>query len=972
MTTEELIEKIKRVIADPEGLTRSQLETLASEYASRCRRLNAKLDRAVACVRSGQLCEAERIERDGKLVAELQNLSFEEDSLWRDVCRGAGCDVTAQVSVDAATELQLFVLKYDEVKDVFKKYRRLSLEVGPAGERLDLLYQLRAKFPKAQTIARSIEALEDERIDEISERLKKVDSNNPPKEFLETALAELENPVRIKPAPEQMLQSLRAWVGYTRNQANVAALRQFIVTWAQAKLNYDDRKSREDENKVLECYSRYKSSDCAALLGALTPDEREAIDALCREAKTIERKRAASAELKRKTTELARAAKTSHDVDQLTNLKAAAELTAENAESYVDKRVADEVEKRIETLQLQKSRRSTMLVGTAAVLILTFSAAILFSIHRAQFQKDADQAAKEINAQLDEFIEKGYDASLEEARKKAEDYEKRKPKFNSVSSYHEAVARVKKIAHDEEQRAFSFKEDADDVERFLNDGYPRTPDFLKTKARTVEERERYAALSKLYLDVLAAYNDDRDEKNQELLDALEEKYREAQDLPIAKRRAAVYELKQKIALYKAPVSGEPQEELFIQQLDALEEKLDAMAGQLKQEQKNNELIGELKDQIGVVSKYNESLATLQQTLDEADSKLADLATQDVDNVSRAKVWNNFIVDASSPLNWTKNAAAFEKVAAKTSGAKDALSFAPEYEELATKVETWRAFGEAGGFETLLGAFEKVWEPYATPLWLYRDSQKGEYAYLTSKPESPDSQDVMREFGEGPKKYDASKLSEDDIKSISEAFQYTLYQEVKQKSFADDPQALVDEIVSLIRRVGAAPEDKLDPLLKAQLLSELLKACKDCPGLDYVNARFEDEREEFASVLNANFYKIGESKEQRENATKLLDNFGSVDKKLDDAAAEFAKAIAPIKGTYEWVGYVDSKNGDATVVFGAERPKNGQSLWIARGASSAAVECGTVVDKSAELNASRNWDQYRWSPVYARSEESASN
>ena len=153
---------------------------------------------------------------------------------------------------------------------------------------------------------------------------------------------------------------------------------------------------------------------------------------------------------------------------------------------------------------------------------------------------------------------------------------------------------------------------------------------------------------------------------------------------------------------------------------------------------------------------------------------------------------------------------------------------------------------------------------------------------------------------------------------------------------------------------------------------MLKACKDCPGLDYVNARFEDERDDFDSALKANFYKIGESKEQRENATKLLDNFGSVDKKLDDAAAEFAKAIAPIKGTYEWVGYVDSKNGDATVVFGAERPKNGQSLWIARGSSSAAVECGTVVDKSAELNASRNWDQYRWSPVYARSEESASN
>ncbi|MBP5621009.1 MAG: hypothetical protein J6X44_03235, partial [Thermoguttaceae bacterium] len=435
MTTEELIEKIKRVIADPEGLTRAQLETLASEYASRCRRLNAKLDRAVACVRSGQLCEAERIEREGKLVAELQTLSFEEDSLWRDVCRGANCDVTAQVSVEAATELQLFVLKYDEVKDVFKNYRRLSLEVGPVKERLDLLYRLRAKFPTAKTIARAIEALEDQRLDEISERLKKIDPNNPPKDFFESALAELENPVRIKPVPENMIQNVRSWVNYTRNQANVAALRQFIQTWAEAKLNYDDRKTPESENRILECYARYKSCDCGATLAALTSDEREAVELLCREAKTIERKRSANAELKRKTSELARAARTTHDVDKLSNLMAAAELTAENAESSVDKKVADAVAQRIETLQLQKSRRSTLIVSVASVLILLFSAAILFSIHRAQFEKEANQAAKEINAKLDEFRSSGDELSLEEANNKVEDYIKRKPKFNAQPAF---------------------------------------------------------------------------------------------------------------------------------------------------------------------------------------------------------------------------------------------------------------------------------------------------------------------------------------------------------------------------------------------------------------------------------------------------------------------------------------------------------------------------------------------------------
>ena len=190
------------------------------------------------------------------------------------------------------------------------------------------------------------------------------------------------------------------------------------------------------------------------VLNALSRGTRSA-DVLSREAQA-ERKKTAQAELKRKTTELARAAQTTHDADKLSNLIASAELVAENAEQSVDHKVATAAAQRIESLQLQQSRRSTFLVVSAAVIVFLFSAAVLYSIHRAQFLKDASLAAAEIEGALDEFVETKYDTPLETARKKVEDYTKKRPKFQSVQAFDEAVVRYRKISEEEERRAFEF------------------------------------------------------------------------------------------------------------------------------------------------------------------------------------------------------------------------------------------------------------------------------------------------------------------------------------------------------------------------------------------------------------------------------------------------------------------------------------------------------------------------------------
>ena len=344
-----------------------------------------------------------------------------------------------------------------------------------------------------------------------------MDPKNPPKEFILETCEELENPVRTTPAPEQMLQNLRVERLYQQYDANRTA-EAVCDHMGEAKYN-------NDEKRMIACLAQYRSSNYAEFLNALSAEEREAGRLEPRGASARTEKDGASG-TKTQDDRTRAAAQTTHDADKLSNLIASAELVAENAEQSVDHKVATAAAQRIESLQLQQSRRSTFLVVSAAVIVFLFSAAVLYSIHRAQFLKDASLAAAEIEGALDEFVETKYDTPLETARKKVEDYTKKRPKFQSVQAFDEAVVRYRKISEEEERRAFEFDKNAKLILENLEAGYPHDPTSLEKRlARSVEDQRRCQDLRTLYTGVLLAYNDNRAEKNQDPLNLLDKNFK---------------------------------------------------------------------------------------------------------------------------------------------------------------------------------------------------------------------------------------------------------------------------------------------------------------------------------------------------------------------------------------------------------------------------------------------------------------
>ncbi len=966
MTSVEIVEKIKRVLADPEGLTFDALSRLASDYASRCRRLDERLGRAVACVHTGALCEAARLVQDGNLLNEFQALSFENVDEWQAICRQLGCDVAAKVSADNGKEMQLFYFSYEESRDLFARHRLLALQGAAPKDRLDVLYQLRAKFPKCQSFIRSIGELEKAREREIANDLKKIDSSNPPEEFFRAALAELESPNRITPVSQELLTNLHAWEAFAASSTLTAQLRELLNRWAVAY-------SENDEKAELACLNSYRTGVFAPALGYLEPDERETVELLQRRSAQIERREQARAELKRKTKELARASETLDDVDKLSNLMATAEMLAENAQMQLDPALKAACARRVESLQLQKSRRSTVVMTAGAVILVLFSVAALFSIYRAQTQRDANKAAETINSKLDEFERNNVYAAFEEAAALVDRTGKKHPNYKNTEAYEKAEERFARVQEAENKRASRLNDEMIKYANQLKNNELPPVASLKDLCRTKDELDKYEQLQKRYRKVESENSARVNDEFRTNLETL------AGDLEAAKEKSggdaapAIAKARSFLTSLRAAQETSKIESTLIQELDAIETQLDGLEKRLALRQKDDEFTRSLLSQVGSVSSYSEKLGSA--ALDGESAALVESAKKDVENAARAERYNLFIGKNGDPLAWAKNADAFAQFSSMAEGAKEMLDFAPEYSELEEKIRDWRGFAEAGGFDKLEKALREALEPYSKKLYLYYDGVTKEYVYLNKIPTGPNDAEVERQISETEtgKWNKLSSFTAETFRSedFSETVQSQWHRELAERKF-DGPRDLIKYVAEFLNNVCRATDAQLDPSIKVKILKEVLERAAKCPGLETAAERFEEACLDKEFVINFDPFKYGkEAQANREIASAIWNEAGSLSDLLKGVEKEFEAAAAVSWPRYEWVGFIDASDGEASVKLGdseAVRKKLAKSatLWIARG-NSPAVRCGEFIDGKPELNSARDWAQYRWTPVYQRVE-----
>ena len=243
------------------------------------------------------------------------------------------------------------------------------------------------------------------------------------------------------------------------------------------------------------------------------------------------------------------------------------------------------------------------------------------------------------------------------------------------------------------------------------------------------------------------------------------------------------------------------------------------------------------------------------------------------------------------------------------------------------------------------------------------------------PTGPNDAEVERQISETKtgKWNKLSSFTDETFHSedFSETVQSQWYRELAEQKF-DSPRDLIKYVAEFLNNVCRATDAQLDPSIKVKILKEVLESAAHCPGLEEANERFKEACLDKEFVINFDPFEYGkEAQANREIASAIWNEAGSLSDLLKGVEKEFEEAAAVSWPRYEWVGFIDAADGEASVKLGdseAVRKKLAKSatLWIARG-NSPAVRCGEFVDGKPELNSARDWAQYRWTPVYQRVE-----
>jgi hypothetical protein len=138
-----LIDRIRKQLDQPGGLTMEAIEPLAEEYGLATEAANARLLECVRLLRKGLRAEAiQRAEMKPKLIELAANLDFPEMDEWVEILKFYGIQVPTLLDRDAATQLQEAVVEEQPLEEILRQHRRLAIAKAPLSWRLRVLRRL--------------------------------------------------------------------------------------------------------------------------------------------------------------------------------------------------------------------------------------------------------------------------------------------------------------------------------------------------------------------------------------------------------------------------------------------------------------------------------------------------------------------------------------------------------------------------------------------------------------------------------------------------------------------------------------------------------------------------------------------------------------------------------------------------------------------------------------------------------------
>lgn len=964
-----IVEQIRKALADPEGMEYDKLSEIAKDYGAACDRLNGLLSTAIAYYTTGFYCEAARIAKEENLLQEYQTLLFPDVDSWRDVCRGLGWEIKANISTVNGTELQTFLMSYEAHADLFARNRRLALADAPAEERLEVLYQLVALFPENPGLIRSINALEGRRDREIGEFASSLTPSNATREAVRACLDELESPSRRTPPSQETVERLRTAETYLVDVERKEELRFSIAEWSDAL-------ERQDENEALAHLNQYReflalnAEKADEYYASLSVEEQSNLKAAVAFSESAERKRALDATVRRRAFELENAINAEEGESAVENALSRLEQAAAAAGRPNMPQVSERARVYLDATHMKNRRKTLLTVSLILTLVAGFIAAAATATYQNVSKKKARAFAEEISQTLAEY-ENGDVAALERVEKQIARMRERDSRLERSPEVEKVFDRFDSLKAQETKRVGSYE----DLVAKLTDAHSNgRSDYtslasLKNVAKTESEKRKYNELAREDNQLRVKNRSAADEKFSAELAVLKAKFdalKERGDLTDADLVTGVTQLKSGLTELERSAQLSNVSEGLATSLKTLASAVDAF----ERERTRAGFADALARTIGNAAGYRSELDRVFSALKVPAERIV-ATNAAVEFTASVDAWNNFVTRfGSKSSEWTKDDAALEGVLKYVENNRAKLAVMPEW----SKLEGFIAPLTEEGQSTDIGAFfeelRQAFADYATRYWTLYHEETERYYYLVEEIKYGDDRMVeYRPSLDGEQRmFNSSFMEEED--TVTQSLQYRLYNVIdgfaKKAPSQTEFAGAVQNIMTL---VATAKETELDPALKAVMLYKLLLVvCKEekFSSLREWREKFEAEP---SFRTDVDFYnQRSEGYEEFQTlAKKLTRDFtpAAIEAKFAEFKAGGGSEPDLELPQYKWVGFVDAAEGSYGVTFGGgASPVDGAALWIARSESApqTLTEIGKCINGGANVRVELT-EADRWTPVY---------
>ncbi|MGI6402017.1 MAG: hypothetical protein ACOX0A_07905 [Thermoguttaceae bacterium] len=985
MTNAELVEKIRRILEDPESASGEEQQEAARLYATRLRRVDDEFRRALGRVNSGEYSDADRILTDGAALEEYASLLLPGAEAWQIVCRTFDYDVAPAPDQNVRDRLAAFRQMYDGVRDAFAHRRRLAMENAPLRAQLETLYYIEEKIGAQVFLNQQIEALEERRNAELVAIAKEINQDNVFSFDFNAIVAELTDSRRHTPVPNETIESFRVWVEYVRGVNEINNLRSLIARWQAAA-------DSQDQSHVLACLAEYRNGEFSRAAAFVTTDETNQLTILVDYALKVERQHALANEARRKIEALRSALlRANADADKLHDLFEAATIAADNAGTMVPPDVESDCRKQIAAHAIQSRRRRIAMVTFSLVAVAFFGTLATLSILRTRTVRDSRAAADAIMTQLDSFERRESDsaAALAAVSSLVDRYANERPNFNRVPEYSAAVERFASLDSAEKERIAEIETLVDEIDDAHEKGNSNSSAVERLKKLLLNDREKerydYARRYREDNNLANAKNSANTDRYSELIDDLTAKASQLvtdSDLPVADAKQLLREVQTGLDDLKMQESLATIAAPLVNARAALEASVVGSARRLKFREALDKHGAALVKAIGNDSSYIRALKTIrndtkslsensvegsEEETEEALNVALDAALEDVENAAGAAAWNRFSSSWGSVNETAQSLSASNSAAVAMKAMR--LDFAPEFSDYKKAREALDRFAQRGGYDAAAKALLAGFRKYHIPTWVVYDRENERYFYLTSDPANgrsrlsylADSDGSVREFV-------ADEIDESAFASVTPSVQSMLSQRIEETlGAAPTPEGWIDFVELAIQTLDSAPETTLDPVVKLQLIAFVVDSANSYPGFDAAARWLEQVRKDKDFDFAVNAYQPGAALlEQREAARRALRDAPDFRQASASARAAFDDGERSYVSEYRWVGYLDVVDAGATLVLGVEKSvPDGASLWIARGKDATAEQIGVMEGEIATFSSKKDWTNFRWTPVYAR-------